>query len=211
MSGLTIRGLVSAFTASTLLFVPFGLWSFGIQPPGGAKPPDPPPPSLAIIQSVSELATTRLHLSDFIEGQNNHYKGKWILHGEVILGVDLSKAVYVEAHPADKTAVLHLPPPHLISSRVDHDRSEEMYIKAVAWVPLSSPKLLRDAVWQQADRKIQKLGQEPKHRDHAKQQAEKTLRNLFEGLGWKVRFEWTADTPSTIARAKKSSQTGGAR
>jgi hypothetical protein len=86
-----------------------------------------------------------------------------------------------------------------------------MYVKAVAWVPLSSPKILRDAVWQQADRKIQKLGQEPKHRDHAKQQAEKTLRNLFEGLGWKIRFEWTADTPSTIARAKKSSQTGGAR
>ena len=37
----------------------------------------------------SELATARVHVSDVIEGENQHFKGRWLLHGEVILGVDL--------------------------------------------------------------------------------------------------------------------------
>jgi Protein of unknown function (DUF4230) len=187
--GISIRGLTSAFTLSALVFVPFGLWSFGILPPGFANAAALPP-SITVIQSMSELATSRVHISDFIDGENDHYKGRWTLHGEVILGVDLSNVTYIESHPDKREAVLSLPQPHLVSGKVDHERSEEVYVKAVAWVPLSSPQALRDDVWKHADRKIQRLGQEPDYMECAKVQAERVLQKLFKGIGWNVRFEW---------------------
>lgn len=186
---ITIRGLTSAFTLSALVFVPLGLWGFGIQPAGVANVAVLPP-SISMIQSMSDLATTRVHISDVIEGSNQHFSGRWSLHGEVILGVDLSEVTYIESHPETREAVLSLPAPHLISSKVDHERSEELYVKAVAWVPLSSRQALRDEVWKYADRKLQRLGVEPGYVETAKLQAERVLQKLFSDLGWKVRFEW---------------------
>ncbi len=150
----------------------------------------PPPPSIAQIQGLSELATTRVHIQDVIEGENNHYIGRWTLHGEVVLGVDLSSARYLKTDKDGKRATLHLPQPHVISSKVDHDRSEEISIKWKAWVPTSSPQILRDEVWKNADRKIERLGKEIGYMERAKVQAERVLGQLFEGVGWKVDFEW---------------------
>jgi hypothetical protein len=141
-------------------------------------------------QSLSELATARVHLSDYIEGENDHYIGRWTLHGEIVLGVDLSSVRYVKIDEKAKRATLHLPQPHLISSKVDHERSEEVFVKSKVWVPTSSKKALRDEVWKQADRKIQRLGQEPGYMERAKVQAERVLGQLFDGVGWKVDFEW---------------------
>jgi hypothetical protein len=186
---ISIRGLTSAFTLSTLVLVPLGLWNFGIKPPGDANAAALPP-SIAVIQSMSELATSRVHISDFIDGENDHYKGRWTLHGEVVLGVDLSDVTYIESHPDKREAVLSLPLPHLVSSKVDHERSEELYVKAVAWVPLSSRQALRDEVWKQADRKIERLGQQPDYMEFARVQAERVLLKLFKDMGWNVRFEW---------------------
>ena len=189
--GISVRGLTSAMALSGLVFLPAGLWVFGVPLPGATKAAVPPP-SLSLIQTMSELATTRVHVSDVIEGENGHWKGRWTLHGEVILGVDLSMVSYIQAQPEKREAILSLPPPHLISSKVDHERSEEISMKAVAWLPTSSPKVLRDEVWKRADREIQRLGQEPAHMERAKVQAERVLRELFRGAGWTVRFEWKA-------------------
>jgi Protein of unknown function (DUF4230) len=181
--------LVAAFAVAVLFVVPLLLWFLGIKWPGSALAA-PPPPSIAQIQSMSELATTRVHLSDFIEGENAHYIGRWTLHGEVVLGVDLSAVRYVKVDEAAKRATLSLPQPHLISSKVDHERSAEVWVKSKVWVPTSSSQVLRDEVWKHADRKIQRLGQELGYMERAKVQAERVLGQLFEGVGWKVNFEW---------------------
>lgn len=160
------------------------LWFVGIPPLRAA------PPSLSVIQGMSELASTRVHISDVIEGENHHWKGKWTLHGEVILGVNLSEVDYVRADAEKREAVLRLPQPRLISSKVDHERSEEMYMKSLSLTGFSDPKVLRDEVWRQADHKIQRLGQEPGYAERAKAQAERVLQQLFQGVGWKVQCQW---------------------
>jgi Protein of unknown function (DUF4230) len=78
----------------------------------------------------------------------------------------------------------------VISSKVDHERSQEVFIKWKAWLPTSSSQLLRDEVWKHADRKIHRLGQETGYMERAKVQAERVLGQLFEGVGWKIEFEW---------------------
>ncbi len=145
-----------------------------------------------MVQSLSELATARIHISDSIEGANAHYRAKWALHGEVILGVDLSKAAYRKIDSDKRKAVLELPLPRLISSKVDHDRSEELYVKTLSVLAVfSDPKLLRDEVWKEANRKIERLGQEePGYMERAKVQAERVLLELFTGVGWTVSVEW---------------------
>lgn len=188
---LSFKGLVSAFSIAILFFVPLALWLIGVPVPGSPRTASSkPPPSIAQIQSMSDLATTRVHLSDYIEGENNHYSGRWSLHGEVILGVDLSAVRYANVDNEARRAILQIPQPHVISSKVDHERSEEVYLKAKVWMPMSDKRLLRDEVWKQADRKIEKLGHETGYMERAKVQTERALEQLFEGVGWKVDCEW---------------------
>ena len=66
--------LIAGFAVSTLLFVPLVLWRIGVESLPPAAPARPPPP-IAQIQSMSELATTRVHLSDFLEGKTPTISG----------------------------------------------------------------------------------------------------------------------------------------
>jgi hypothetical protein len=188
--GLTIKGLTLAFTMALFTLVPAGLWLYGVPVPGTDKPPVP---SLATIQAMSELAAIRVHLQDTLDGHNRHYQGQWTVHGECILGIDLSKVAYASTDPAKRQVTLRLPPPHLVSTKVDHERSAENWLKATAWVPLSSRQILRDEAWKMADRKLQRLGQEPEQLKRAKVESERCLRDFFAGMGWTVAFEWQED------------------
>lgn len=190
--GITIKGIASAFILALLCFVPAALWLYAVPVPGTGKD-RVPVPSLAAIQSMSELAAIRVHIHDFLEGANGDYEGKWIVHGEIILGIDLSKVAYAAVDHDKRQITLRLPPPHLVSTKVDHERSEEGWVKAKGWMPLSSPQLLRDEAWKMADRKLQRLGQEPEQLKRAKVEIERTLRDLFAGMGWTVAFAWQDD------------------
>lgn len=189
---LSLRGVLAALVICSAALV-LGLWWLGVRLPGASAAPLLPPPSIVQIQSLSDLATTRVHISDYIELENNHYVGRWALHGEVVLGVNLAEIRYIKADEKARQATVHLPQPHLISSKVDHERSEKIYIKSKVYLSAarSSPELLESAVWKEADRKIQRLAkQEPGYTERAKIQAERTLEQLFKGVGWRVDFEW---------------------
>ena len=196
--GISVGGMTCAMAMACVVLLPGGLWVFGVPLPGAAKAAAIPP-SLAVIQSMSELATTRVHIADVIEGSNRDYVGKWQFRGQYILGVNLAEAVYLQADAEKREAVLRLPQPHLISSKIDHESSEELYVHWASWVPLSSKQVLRDEVWKYAGRKLERLGQEQGHMERAKVQAERALTELFRGLGWNVRFEWASRVPGTEA------------
>lgn len=181
------------FPLLLLIFVPLTLWMLGVKPPGWHDQ-GPPLPPIVRIQAMSDLATTRVLISDFIEGQNEHFEGKWLLYGEATLGVDLSKTSYSKIDDSARTATLSLPAPHLISWKVDPDRSTEIYVRERGYfqwmVSTGNRKMLRDEIWKQADRKIQRLAQDPGYTEIAKLQAENVLRSLFGGLQWKIAFQW---------------------
>src|SRR5690349_14705827 len=70
----SFRGMVAAFTVSILIFVPVMLWLFSGQT---SKAEPAPPPPIGAIQTMSHLATVKVHITDSIEGENDHWKGKW--------------------------------------------------------------------------------------------------------------------------------------
>lgn len=187
---LTFRGLVAALTISVILPAPLVMWAAGIRPPWQPAPVPPLPP-LIVVRRMSELVTTEMHLTTFIEGGNDHWETKYLVHGDIHLGVDLSKAFYSHTDPNKRQASLRLPPPHLIMSKVDHDRSEEMFMRRKVWYATSDEQLVRAEVWKAADHKIERLGrEEPGYAKQAKEQAEFVLQQLFRGVDWSVRIEW---------------------
>jgi hypothetical protein len=199
---LSISRLTTAFTLSLLIFARLGIWWLG-SPDTTAVREFKAVPAIAAIQQLSELAAIHKHIITTIEGENRHHKGKWHLEGDVILGVDLSKAYYVATDPVARTSILRLPQPHLVSHKVDHDRSFEVSLNSKTWIPLSSQKSMRDDVWAAADRKIQKIGQVPENLIEVKAQAQTVLKNLFDGAGWAITLQWqpapTEDAAATAA------------
>ena len=185
-----IRHILPALTGiGTLSAVLMGLWTYGVPFPHAKTTPEPLPPSIAQIQSMSDLATTRVHISDVFEHADDSYKGRWSLHGDVILGVDLSTAQLI-TQPEKRHATLILAAPHLVSAKVDHERSQELSVKSISWWPFSSSESLKEEVWRLADRRLQLLGQEPGYMQQARLQAEHVLTKLFDGAGWRVDFQW---------------------
>lgn len=186
---ITFKGMVAAFMVSIVLLVPLGMIAAGVQLPH--TPPPVPLPPLAIVRRMSKLVTVETHLTTYIEGGNDHWETKYLVHGDIHLGVDLSTAFYAQMDPVKRQASLRLPPPHLIMSKVDHDRSEEMFMRRKLWYAMSDPQLVRAEVWKAADHKIERLGrEEPSYAKQAKEQAELVLGELFQGVNWSIRIEW---------------------
>ena len=92
---------------------------------------------------------------------------------------------------------LPLPAAHLIASKVDHERSEELYARRTRFVPfLPGLTGLRSEVWKHGDLKLQELARDDQYAEPAKLHAERVLNDLFQGLGWTVAYQWQ-NTPLT--------------
>jgi hypothetical protein len=140
-----------------------------------------------------DFDTVRVQIQDYVWGQNKYWSARWLLHGEAVLGVDLSRAEYVVVDEDRRTATLALPAPHLIASKVDHERSEELYARRNRLVPfLPGLTGLRSEVWKHADHKVQDLAQEDQYTETAKMHAERVLDKLFGGLQWTVAYQCRA-------------------
>jgi hypothetical protein len=153
-----------------------------------------PVPSISYIQTVSELATLRVQISDYIVGENKNWQVRWLLHGEAVLGIDLSKAHYISIDEQNRMLTLSLPAVHVVSSKVDHHRSAEIGVKQKTWIMLPGLKSLRDEVWQHADKKIAKLARNEEYFEATRIQTENALSRLFQDCGWSVSFEWETKT-----------------
>ncbi|HAH44611.1 MAG TPA: hypothetical protein DCM07_07080 [Planctomycetaceae bacterium] len=150
----------------------------------------PPVPPITRILALNDLATLRVQIADSITGNNEHWEARWMLHGEAILGVDLSQATYKSVDKQNRKATLSLPAPHVISSKVDHHRSAEIGVKQKTWLPSPGLKSLRDEVWQHADEKVAQLANHDGYLEATKLQAEHVLNKLFQDVGWSVSYEW---------------------
>jgi Protein of unknown function (DUF4230) len=201
--GITFTGMTMAFLFSIASLVPAGLWCAGVERPWVTQPPKPQPPAIAMITVLSELATTKVHISTQLIGDNRAYHAEYKVDGDVILGIDLSKVAYVHVNGDKREVVLRLPNPHLIMARVDHLASRELSITPKGWITLSSKQAFHDEAWWQADRKINRLArEEPGYAERAKVQAERVLETLFKGLGWAVSFEYEQAAKAADATPK---------
>ena len=188
-SGLTFKGMVSAIIVGLVAVVPAILWAFGVPFP---FPPGKSLPTPKVITAMSDLVTAKVHVSSDYASWNNHYKISWLLHGDVLLGVDMSQARYEMSDLEKRRVTISLPQPHLVASKVDHDQSRQLSVEHkvpfAGW--LSNTDSLRNSVWSHAERRVRELGQTEESMQEARSNAEVVLIKFFDKLDWKLDIKW---------------------
>jgi len=152
-------------------------------------------PTVEEIESLSELVTNRVYVSDILKGSNKDYEGIWAINGDAMITIDLSKATISNKNEETKTAVITLPMPQVVSARVDHERTKHGGIKGVRFALLRNPKnrakMVDDAMLE-AQNVVEKAANRPEIIDNAKKQAKLNIQMLYLKVGWNVDIEWQA-------------------
>jgi hypothetical protein len=154
-----------------------------------------PGPTVVQLERLQQLVSARVNVADILVGESRWLEGSWIIQGDALLAVDMSKAEVKDRDEKARTATIILPHPSVLSARVNHERTQEWDIKSRSWIPLTGLLLGdRRAIEQQAMREAQRLveraaGTEDKMAT-ARQGVESMLAEFYRAVGWQVSVRW---------------------
>jgi hypothetical protein len=186
--GLSALGLVVAQVISRLQ-----KWEFGISE---TRPTfSSPGPTLVQLERLQYLVSTRVHVADVLVGESRWLEGSWIIQGDALIGVDMSKAEINNTDEKARTAVIVLPQPTVISARVNHEKSRQWDIKSRSWIPMASvilgdrPAMEKEAMLE-AQRLIERVASSDDYKSTARRGVEGMLGEFYRAVGWYVSVRW---------------------
>jgi Protein of unknown function (DUF4230) len=152
-------------------------------------------PTVVQLERLQQLVSSRVHVSDILVGESRWLEGSWIIQGDALLAVDMSKAEVKDTDEKARTATIILPHPAVLSARVNHEWTQQWDIKSRSWIPLAGLLLGdRRAIEQQAMREAQRLveraaGTED-NKATARQGVEGMLSEFYRAVGWHISVQW---------------------
>jgi hypothetical protein len=161
-------------------------------------------PMVTHFEKLGQLCTLKLHVADVLKAERNpgswinYVKGAWIVRGDALVGVDMTKASIESKDYATRHAVIVLPPPRLISPRVDHDRTETYDVQHGLFSAGDADKTRDEAM-----KRAQQLVEQAAKRElddplcPARPQAELLIKNFYDAVGWTVEIKWSDRMPTT--------------
>jgi hypothetical protein len=159
-------------------------------------------PTLQRLEQLSHLVTTRVFIADVLVGEGSGCKGAWLLRGDGLISVDLSKAAIIEKDESCRRATVRLPLPEVLQARVDHSRTRTWEVKKTTWIPWASEQdSLRDAVMREAQELIIHAAASPENLEQAKAATETVIRGFYTEVGWNVAVTWMP--PAVPAKSEK--------
>ena len=152
-------------------------------------------PTVVQLERLQQLVTTRVHVADVLVGESRWLEGCWIITGDALLAVDMSKAEVKDRDEKARTATIILPHPAVLSARVNHERTQQWDIKSRSWIPLTGSLLGdRRAIEQQAMRQAQRLVERAAGTEDnaatARRGVESMLAEFYRAVGWQVSVRW---------------------
>ncbi len=158
-------------------------------------------PTIERLERLSELVASKVTICDVLIGVSDDSKGAFLIRGDALIGLELSKAVITAKDDARRQATIQLPQPRVILARVDHERSKVYEFRSTSWMPwhTQSGRLLEEAMLQ-AQRMVTQAANSPENIEQARRQAEVIIAALYEHLGWHLTIVFQ-DTPTTQAVA----------
>ena len=163
---------------------PDSLWSVG--------------PTIEHLEQMDELVTTKVYVSDVMVAENADFRGMWLIKGDALLGVEMGKAEIKSKNQDDRTAVIALPQPTIISPRVDHERTKTWSFEGKSWLPFTwkstsrAESQFRDRAMSNAQGLIENTAAATEAADQARKTAELVVKNLYAMADWEVTVEWLA-------------------
>jgi hypothetical protein len=160
----------------------------------GAPPPikfSDTGPTIEQIQRLNQLESSKVMIAGVLTGEDDGYRGAWLIKGDALIGVDLSKAVLSDVNPEKRTAILTLPNPIVISARVDHERTKTWDMKSISWIPWNGDsKALQDRSMVHAQKLIEFAGSKSDVIEGAKKSSKQSLAGFYKSVNWDVTIKW---------------------
>jgi hypothetical protein len=152
-------------------------------------------PTVVQLERLQQLASTRVHVTDILVGESRWLEGSWIIQGDALLAVDMSKAEVKDRDEKARTATIILPHPGVLSARVNHERIQQWDIKGRSWLPLGSLVLgdrtaMEKQAMLQAQQLVERAAGSDSHKTTARQGAASMLADFYHAVGWHVSVQW---------------------
>ena len=165
----------------------------------GVEPQHQAVPTVEQVRQLSTLVTSRVEVADVqvtrIAGHTGGVRAVLVVRGDLLLGIDLSRARLEAVDPSQKKAVLVLPSPAVTSPRVDHERTRLFGVSESGLWQLAPGDAAQTAAvneaYGQAQRLVAAAGRDPALLDRSRPQAERVLACFYEALGWHVTVRWS--------------------
>jgi hypothetical protein len=181
-------GLLSLRMASVLRNIDLGIRD---TPPAIA----PAGPTVVQLERLAYLVSSRVHVADVLVGESRWLQGSWIIQGDALIGVDMSKSEVVEKDEKARAATIVLPRPAVLSARVNHEKSQQWDIRSRSWIPVAGsllgdrPAMEKQAMLE-AQRLVERAASTEDFMASARQGVEGMLGEFYRGVGWRVAVRW---------------------
>ncbi len=161
-----------------------------------------PPPAEPMIQieKLARLVTLKVAVADILQATAGtgwtEVKGAWLVKGDALITVDMSKAATVSKDTQNKKAVLLLPVPTVYHPRVDHSKTMTYDVQRGLFVfGTGKESRLRDEAMRQAQLLVEHAANSHDTLKIARDVAEEVVRTIYNSVDWEVTVKW-ADAPA---------------
>ncbi len=184
--------------ASLTCALAFGLWSIG-----QIRTPQPPPVHVGRGAGIPDLRTVgafcleQLPFEDVVTSQQGGIawvSGSWSVCGDAVIGLDVEQ-IQVTVDDSGKRLTLRLPPPRVISARIDHDRTVAHRIRRSVFASLERETEQRTAALRTASVRLSELAQSEAEAPATRSRITDRLTRFFAAKGWSARIEWAEGRP----------------
>jgi hypothetical protein len=158
------------------------------------------PLTLERIQTLSVLTTLRVEVADArvteIAGYTGSSKAVLVIHGEVDIGVDLSKARFESIDQSARSATLVLPRPSVQSAHLDQQRTKLVGVwPSGLWAVVPGGQQADvttiNRAYKDAEQTVSDAANDSMLIERSRMQAEQVLTAFFLALGWTVHVRWS--------------------
>jgi hypothetical protein len=194
-----------ALTVFVLLALAVGIFA------GNKLKAPPPPPALITFEKLGELVSLKVNVADIVEFTNTRNLGipwtNWkfgiagtkvvlIVRGDCLLTTDLTVAKYDYINTTNRTATVTLPTPSVKQARLNHgDGGTRIYAISNKGLEKIIPggdnrKEAIDEAMKLAQQKVDDASRNPEVIHDAKENAERVLKAMYNGVNWNVKIIW---------------------
>jgi hypothetical protein len=158
-------------------------------------------PTVTQLESLEQLVIRKITVSDVLVGLDDGYRGSWLIRGDALISVDFSKA-RIDRDDKRQWATILLPPPRILTARVDHERTRTWDVKRYSWLPWRGDQdQLRDEVMREAQRLVEHAAGSEEFMNDAKGHAALVVEKVYSLVGWNVNVQWeSADGSAQTAQ-----------
>ena len=148
-------------------------------------------PTVKDLEKLGDITVLKLTVSDVMEGNKYGYKGAWLVKGDVLYSVDMTKATVVSRSDGDREATIMLPLPKAVQPRVDHSRTRTYSVARTSWLPSSDRQSqLRDESMNEAQKLVERAASTDEYITLAKRNAEMLVTLMYNLVDWDVKVVW---------------------